>query len=257
MPNPFYLSQIREETFVDELSFHDSLESTNSFAIERLRDGDARLPLLVLTPKQTRGRGRGCNEWWSSEGALTFTLVLDSTGLDNSTICKMSLTIGLAVCQSLERFAPAGDLALKWPNDVYLEGRKVCGVLIERPSDWENRVVIGIGINVNNSLKDAPQQLKTIAISLIDCLEEECDLTSVLIECLKQIERRVKQLRTGDRSLLDQWQAYCLLTGRQVCIDNYANEIPGICHGIDEDGALLVKSGDRIHRCVGGVVRLK
>ena len=251
----FDLLRIREDTFVANIEYLDEVDSTNSFAMKELEDSPVDGPWLVLADRQTAGRGRGSNQWWTADGALTFSLAIEANDLDADQICKASLSTGLAVCQAIERFVPAGDLALKWPNDVYLENKKACGILIERPAARSDYIVIGIGINVNNSMIDAPEGLAANSISLADCLDFQVDRTSVLIECLKQIDRRIRSIRLGDSMLLDQWRAYCMLTGRRVTIDLYEREISGVCSGIDASGALLVQVGDDVHRCIGGVVR--
>ncbi len=251
----FDLLRIREETNVADIAYLDEIDSTNSFAIKQLEESPVESPWLVLADKQTAGRGRGSNQWWASDGALTFSLAIEANDLDAEQIGKASLSTGLAVCQALERFAPAGDLALKWPNDVYLEGKKICGILIERSAARGDFVVIGIGINVNNSMANSSDEIVERAISLVDCLESEVDRTSVLIECLQQFDRRIRSIRLGDSMLLDQWRAYCMLTGRRVTVDLYEQEITGTCAGIDSTGALLVQSGEKTHRCIGGVVK--
>ncbi len=252
---PFDLLRIREETFIRNISFHHEVESTNTLALELIARGQPPTPLLVITDCQTAGRGRGSNRWWSTEGALTFSVVVDTDGLNPAHVCQASLTTGLAICQALERFAPTRDFAIKWPNDVFLEGRKVGGILLERSSVVEDRLVIGIGVNVNNSMREAPADVMPWATSLADCLGTKFDRTLVLIECLHQLERRIDELRRAEASLLDQWRAYCLLSGRKVTIDMFGTQISGTCQGIDEQGALLVRDGKKTHRCVGGIVR--
>jgi len=250
---PLDLLQIRNETFVREISFHDELASTNTKAME-LSSSDYDTPLLVIAERQTSGRGRGSNAWWSSGGALTFTLLVDLPMLRIEQIGPMSLTVGLAICQLLEEFAPAADLALKWPNDVYLEGKKVCGILIERPVATEPRLAIGIGINVNNSMADAPDALQQKAVSLCDALETEVDRNRLLIGALTHLEKRIDDHIHRRADLLDQWRAYCLLTGREVSIDMHGEIVTGTCKGVDDDGALIVQSGFDTHRCIAGEV---
>ena len=250
--NDINLSKIQQETAVQEISYFDELSSTNDEATRLAKEKATNVPHLILAKNQTNGRGRGANQWWSSEGCLTFSLVVDVSELAADNLCKISLTCGLAICQALERFAPMGDFGLKWPNDVYLEGRKICGILIERPI--EDQVVIGVGINVNNRLAEAPEEVASIAVSLFDLIETPLDLTDVIIESLNQLERRIAELATDNRSILDQWQAYDLLRLRNVRINTYSQIIEGTCHGIDADGALIVQTDTEEHRCIGGIV---
>lgn len=251
--NQLQLLDIRNETFVREVSYHPELASTNVTAIE-LAQQSSETPLLVIADRQTAGKGRGGNSWWSSEGALTFTLVLDLPMLSPEELSSFSLTTGLAVCQTLEQFAPMADLAIKWPNDVYMNERKVCGILIERPVASEPQLAIGVGININNSLADAPPELQGKATSVKDQLESELSLSLVLTQVLQQIELRARDHVHNREALLDQWRAYSLLTGRNVQIDSPGHRVAGICRGIDEEGALLIDDGQQQHRCVAGVV---
>lgn len=252
--NTFDLLQIRDDTFVSEISYHEQLASTNTTAIE-LSKTEMQTPLLVLAETQSAGRGRGGNAWWSSPGALTFSLLIDLPMLRPDQIGPLSLSVGLAICQTIEMLAPAGDVALKWPNDVYLEGKKICGILIESPVATEPQLAIGIGINVNNAMSDAPDALRNAATSLSDELGEPLDQNRILIACLQQLEARINDhVHQRDR-LLDQWRAYCMLTGRTVSVETHGRRIVGKCEGVDEEGVLLIRDEDHeLHRCIAGTV---
>ena len=252
---PFDLQRIRDETLVRTIDFHWELDSTNSQAIRILEEPAPTTPLLVLAETQTHGRGRGQNRWWSASGALTCTLVLPLKNLPADRLPQISLTTGLAVCQAIEGFAPQADLGIKWPNDVCLDGRKLAGILIELPPSRPPHAAIGIGINVNNSFADAPDELAETGVSLRDALELEVDRTEVLIACLRQFERRWDQLRRQAVDLVDQWRAYHILQDQPVAVDTYNSLVQGVCRGIDRHGALLVETGDGLQRLLGGTVR--
>jgi len=251
--NQFDLLTIRNETFIREVVFHHEIDSTNS-AILELAKGQVETPLLVVTDRQTAGRGRGTNSWWSGDGALTFSLLLDFPMLDPSQLSSFSLTVGLAVCQTLEQIAPVADLAIKWPNDVYFNDKKIAGILIERPDANEPRLAVGIGINVNNSLQSAPEEMRQTATSLTDELGANVSLTLLLLECLQQLERRAKDQVHNARELLDQWRAYCMLTGRTIKVEAGGAVIEGDCQGIGESGELLVQTASGLKRIVAGSV---
>lgn len=251
--NKLDLLAIRNATFISEVSFYDELESTNSTAIELSVSGCV-TPHLIITNQQTGGRGRGQNQWWSSEGALTFTVLLELSLPEKTGIGPFSLTAGLAICQGLERFAPTADLAIKWPNDVLMNQKKVCGILIEKPAAATTQLSIGIGINVNNELSAAPTAVRSRATSVRDELQTPLELTAVLIACLQQLETRAAEHVHNPGSILDQWRSYCHLKGREVAVQVGEKLISGICRGIDDEGALLVDNGTHISRCVAGVV---
>jgi BirA family biotin operon repressor/biotin-[acetyl-CoA-carboxylase] ligase len=251
------VDRILAETFVRHVEYRDETSSTNDVAIELVAGGGApKLPLLAITDRQTRGRGRGTNSWWAAHGALTFTVVIDSVAHDLATQNwpKLSLTVGLAVCEALEQLVSDRGIHLKWPNDVYLERRKVCGILVETVAARPGVVVIGIGINVNNTFQQAPEDVKAIATSLIDETGRSFDLSEVLIRQLRHLEDCIDRVATGVEGLAEAWRGRCMLEGRTVTIDAGNRKITGVCQGIDEEGALLLQTEAGVERCVAGVV---
>ncbi len=255
MLSPYDLPRIRTETFVREIDFHWEIESTNTRALHLAEASSVETPLLVLAQQQSQGRGRGENRWWSAAGSLTFSVVLPLDSIPAQHIPQVSLTAGLAICQAVEQVAPLADLGIKWPNDVYLEERKLAGILIERPACQPPLAVVGIGINVNNSASDLPPELAEQSIALRDALGTELDLTELLVHCLNQLEARMQSLRTQPSSIADQWRAYHLLQGRRLELDTYREIRRGVCLGIDDDGALLLQTASGVERCLGGVIR--
>lgn len=255
-PSPeFQLDRILNETFIEQIDYHLEIDSTNNRGLELADQGDVNLPLLVLTERQSKGRGRGSNQWYSTEGSLTYSLVLQLESIPANRFPQVSLTVGLALCQAIESVAPRCDLAIKWPNDVFLNGRKLAGVLIEMPSTPQRQAIIGIGVNVNNSLNDAPSDVVASAISLRDALEMELDPNEVLIQCLRSLDRQLTALHDPNHQLGDQWNAYHLLEGRQLELEVYSRQVTGKCVGIDDDGALLLETEQSgVERFLGGVV---
>ena len=213
-------TRIISETFLQQVVYRDELDSTNSFAVDLCKQSGVNLPdlpALVISERQTSGRGRGSNRWWSAEGALTFSLIVPLAELDGSQLGLVSLCAGLAVCRALERLAPQVDVGLKWPNDVLIHHKKVCGILCEAPPPaGAGSVVIGIGLNVNNSMESAPNELRQSATSLIDQIGTELPLTDVLILCLHELDRCLAELPRSPRDVALQCQAYCCLQGTHV-----------------------------------------
>jgi len=256
MTEAFDLDRIRAETFVDTIDFRTELPSTNDLALTLSRDESIRLPLLVLAERQTHGRGRGANRWWSADGALTFSLVLDvaSMALSTERLPQVSLTTALAVCEALQQLAPTLDAGLKWPNDVYVQGRKICGILIEVPPRSIGKMVIGVGLNVNNSLVHAPEDLRRTSTSLCDATGSSSDLSGVLIAVLRAFSSSMNLLVNSPSSLHEKWQDLSVLTGCTVRLAVGSEEILGICQGIDGDGALLLTTDQGVQRFFTGVV---
>jgi BirA family biotin operon repressor/biotin-[acetyl-CoA-carboxylase] ligase len=255
----FDLAHLRREATLHSAECHAELGSTNDLAVQRIRQGDIGVPHLILAQRQTAGRGRGTNRWWSASGALTFSLIIDPGrwSLPPARWPALALSAGLAVCDALRPLVPPGTLGLKWPNDVYLAGRKLCGILVELPSQQPPRAVVGVGINVNNSLRDAPPEIRQRATSLYDELGRPTDRCHVLLAWLRAFAARCSWLPTAD-DLAEQWRAYCLLSGCNVEIQlappPSATVLRGRCLGIAPDGALLLHDGQQLHRVHSGTV---
>jgi len=237
------LKLIESQKLVGRVEYHRELESTNDLAMQLARSHDVVLPLLVLTENQTRGRGRGENQWWSSTGALTFSLVVSASDLVNRTSewPRISLTVGLGICDALNRLFPKANLGIKWPNDVFWGEQKVAGILIETPTANPDRLIIGCGVNVNNSFSTAPVELQATATSLFDQAQEYSSLSQVLIEILEAFSNDFERLKTDPDSVIERLRTASVLTGRTVRITAGTDSMLGVCQGIDARGALLIE----------------
>lgn len=241
----FDLPTIRNSPHVAALEHHEQIGSTSDRALELARQDQLALPLLILADQQTGGRGRGSNQWWAATGSLTFSLLIDPQqfGIASQKWPVLSLSTGLAICEALEQIAPGGDFGVKWPNDVYCAGRKLCGILIESPSASRGRVIVGIGLNVNNSLTAAPPDVQTLAISLIDYLQRPLDMTAVLLNLLAALQLRWQELGTvGFASQVADFRRRCILDGRTVQVSSGPRLITGRCLGISDGGSLVLQS---------------
>lgn len=247
--------RILRETFVRDLEVHEELRSTNDHALQ-LAPRLAETPHLVIARRQRQGRGRGANQWWSSEGALTFSLIvmLDRTLVPVSRWPEFSLAAGAGVCSALEGIVHAGDMRLKWPNDVYLNERKVCGVLVEVPPGESGRLVVGVGLNVNNSLAGGPPEIQGRATALADVHGSRLDLTDVLSAVLRGIEAEFAGIESADPARGSRWRRRCLLSGRIVTLHDGARDVTGTCQGIQDDGALLLHTEAGPQAFYGGVI---
>ena len=250
------LEKILQSTFVEQVEFHEAIDSTNDRALVLSREPSVRAPTLVVAATQTDGRGRGTNVWWAQQGALTFSLLIETEAmrLPQRQWPTASLTAGLAVCEALEEVLEEPALQLKWPNDVYLRQRKVCGILIEVPPQQRGMIVIGIGINVNNSARHAPEDLRSSAIAMCDAAECEFSLVQVLERVLLRLHERLGWIGHRNHELRHRWRERCLLTGRSVQLDTGSRNVVGTCHGIDDDGALVIETVNETERCFAGAV---
>ena len=226
-------------------------------------------PCLIYAESQTAGRGRGANLWWSRAGSLTFSVIVDAWKfcLAPEEMIKLPLLTGMAVLRTGQSVVNdsaecENDFALKWPNDVYLSGRKLAGILIEVPSvnraseheSSARHVVIGVGLNVNNSWVDAPEDLRSKGISLFDHVDLIFDRLKILNIFLGHLETLICSLSKGE-SILDDWSEHCLLTGKHVTLLVGKEEISGLCQGLAPNGALLLQTTQGTRQFLGGIVK--
>jgi BirA family biotin operon repressor/biotin-[acetyl-CoA-carboxylase] ligase len=266
-------------SFVKRVQIHETLGSTNDRAKELARDTNIELPALIVARMQTAGRGRGQHTWWSADGALTFSLLIDSPwmGIAPSHWPQLPLATAVAVCDALaceldcrggnmpdsNSQAASGNqqskLGIKWPNDVFLKGGKVCGILIESPGGGapaKDRIIIGIGINVNNSWRGAPHEAGADGTALCDVTGKKHDLQALLSNMLSSIAKRLDQLRRHDPELISAWQTLDILAGQKIEVQNNSQKIAGQCQKIAENGALLINTRLGPRRFYSGSVRV-
>ncbi len=236
--------EIERQAGFAQVDVFDELPSTSDHALANLAAYSQSLPALVVARKQTKGRGRGARSWFAGEGALTFTAMLgtNDTPVPTHHWPRCSLIAGVAMCQALEAVSQADGFQLKWPNDVFLAGRKVCGILVEKRDAAEPVLCIGIGVNVNNSLEGAPADVQQKAIALTDVTGQQHFLPEILLDFLVRFQSLCRQNTESLDALLPYWQEHCLLSGRQVETRQAERAIIGTCRGIDATGALLVET---------------
>jgi BirA family transcriptional regulator, biotin operon repressor / biotin---[acetyl-CoA-carboxylase] ligase len=253
---PFDLDRIRASGLVGEVEFHAEIGSTNDRSAELAGRAELACPVLVLAAHQTGGRGRGANRWWSAPGALTFSLVLDSqqVNLPTERWPQIALAAGAAVCDAIEEAIPQAAVRVKWPNDVYLAGKKTCGILVEAPADGRGRLIVGIGVNVNNSLAGAPDDLRRIATSMTDEAGRTFVATDVLLSVLSHFAEWRSDLARDERAVFARWRTRCLLTGKRVCLNAGSRQVTGLCRGIDDTGRLVLSTSDGTSSYLSGTV---
>lgn len=241
------------------------VDSTNrALARELKSDSPPALPTLLIADQQTAGVGRGANAWWSPKGCLMFSMAMPWS-IPEQARATIPLQVGLAVAQSLSEWS-IEQPKVKWPNDVYIEDRKVCGILIESSTlrtgvRAEEYAIIGIGINCRIDWTGAPDELRASAISLheavpkslIDSLSPESVLVAVLNHWRQAINRSI----ADPQWLQKEWPDWSWLDGRWVEITTGGEALIGIATGIDTSGALRIADQfGRTHSILSGTVRI-
>jgi len=248
------IDRILRETFVARAEYHQVLGSTNDRAIRCAADGSNQLPLLVVAERQTAGRGRGGNRWWTGEGGLAMSLLLgrDVSNPPGAPAPLVSLAAALAVVETVAPLLQPSTVGICWPNDVVITERKLGGILVEVLPD--RRQVIGIGLNTNSSLADAPPELQRTATTLRDLTSATHDQTAILVTLLRHLESALTELASAPQRLAARADALCLQRGKTLTLQVGNRSASGRCAGIAPDGALLLESSEGRQAFYSGVV---
>ena len=250
------LARLAESSVVARVEHFATLGSTQDRAHELARSGEAlSLPLLIVAEEQTAGRGRGINRWWTGRGSLAMSLLFDPADWNVSRIPlpERSLAVGVAIVDTIAPLVADHRVGLHWPNDVYAAGKKVAGVLIDVLPD--GRHIVGIGLNVNNSLAAAPDEVRARAASLSELAGRPFDRTAVLLNLLDQLQAAVQDSAASPEHFGERFNDLCLQIGQQLTVESGSQRTTGTCVGIAADGALLLDTPVGMQKVYSGVLR--
>lgn len=231
-----------------------SCDSTNAVLLARAETGAAS-GTVVIAERQTTGRGRRGRQWFASPGdSLCFSLLWRFS--PDTSPAGLSLAIGVAVARSLAKAGVPG-LALKWPNDVLLDGRKLGGILVELLPGAPHAAVIGIGLNLRLPA-GMPDELRSTAAALYrvdETTDPDAWYAALLIDLLGTLERFAGG---GFAALRGEWMAHHAFQDIPVrLLSDFGPPQEGICRGVDADGALLLESDGRVERVLSGEISLR
>lgn len=236
--------QLSTTRFGREVQWHYSVGSTNTIALQLANDG-APEGLVVWADHQTTGRGRHGRNWHDSPGHnLLFSTVLRPS-LPTELTGLIPLAAGLAVSQAIE-IQSGLQTNLKWPNDVLINTKKVCGMLMEgQISHGENSqvMVLGIGLNVNQT--EFAAEVESKATSLILESGQPVSRPALLAELLRCLEFRYDQLQAGDYDTIrNEFELRMTLVDASISVSPTATTMPteGVVLGIAADGALRIET---------------
>lgn len=225
--------------------YHRVIDSTNRRAGELARKG---LPqgTVVIAEEQAEGRGRLQRPWHSPRGGIWFSLVLRPP-IAPGQAPLLTLLTALGIIYALEGKLGVEPM-IKWPNDIFLEGRKLAGILTEMDIRGKkiNHVVVGVGINANLDTRKFPGEFSPLAVSLMDFLGHQVSCRELLAGILYQIEiLYFKALENGYKDMLRQWERYDLTYGRRVKVEMPREVLQGEALGVNEKGHLILQISGR------------
>jgi BirA family biotin operon repressor/biotin-[acetyl-CoA-carboxylase] ligase len=243
--------------FGRRLECHDTIDSTNVRA-DALARGGAPEGTLVVAERQTRGRGRLGRHWVSPARVNLYASFVVRPRLQPADAPQLALAAAVAVARALAPLA-AGRVAIKWPNDCLLDGKKVAGILTELDAEVDRirAVVLGIGVNLNATARAFPRELRPIATSVLLATGTAVDrprFAAALCGTLEAVYDRV--VSDGFAVLADEWESLSCLTGRRVTIDCAGRRSEGTVRGIDTAGRLVLDGASGEERIMAGDVSI-
>jgi BirA family biotin operon repressor/biotin-[acetyl-CoA-carboxylase] ligase len=226
--------------------WHEEVDSTNTLASEWARRG-APNGFLVAAGRQRGGRGRRGRVWFSPPEGLWFSLVL-TRPLPLRRAPELTLLASVAVRRAIARVAEAAP-DIKWPNDLLMKGRKVCGILAEIRAEGElvEHAVVGIGINANIRHDAFPEELRDRATSILAMTGRQMPLALLCAEVCNQFDplyRGLAETGEGFARVMDEWSDACVTLGQWVRVETPRGVVEGRALAVDESGALHMDGAD-------------
>lgn len=242
------------------LEIYDIIDSTNNRARE-LALADAPEGTLIVAETQLKGRGRLGRSWISPKGKGIWMSLVLRPDIPPDKAPGITTLVAVAIRRVLNQLTGL-DIGIKWPNDIIVNGRKVCGILTEMHGDMDKiyYIVVGIGINANLEESDFPAELTKTATSLYISTGQTVDRRSVIVQIMKEIENIYYQyIKYGNfEAILDECRRYSVTLNKPVIVIGRDEEFEGFAINFDTDGSLLVKKQDgTITKVISGDVSVR
>lgn len=234
---------LKTETFGREIRYLFSTPSTQIEAHQWAREG-AQEGALVVAEEQRNGRGRMGKNWHSPPKSGIWMSLILRPKIPLSHAPQLTLLVSVAVQEALME-ETALPISIKWPNDLLLNGKKVCGILTELRGEQDqiHYVIVGIGMNVNMEKEDFPSQLQTIATSLSLEKGEQIHRASLLATILKKLECYYHlYLQEGFGPIQAKWEQKAGMLGKKITARTLQGTYLGVARSLNEHGALLLET---------------
>jgi BirA family transcriptional regulator, biotin operon repressor / biotin---[acetyl-CoA-carboxylase] ligase len=255
------LRQRRKDCLIGrEILFQPEVDSTNRRAREQCLRG-AKEGTVILADSQSAGKGRLGRQWQSPAGANLYASIILRPSISPATAPQIPLVAGVAGANALARDTGL-DARIKWPNDIFVHGKKVAGILSEMEAE-SNRIrfiILGVGVNVNWPKEEIPPDLRPVATSLRAEAGREFSRAEVAAEIFEDLEREYGLfLKEGfSPRLREEWSRLSWVNRKWVTLTMMEKKFEGQVLGLDTDGALLLRDREgKIQRFIAGDVSLR
>ncbi|HKT88774.1 MAG TPA: biotin--[acetyl-CoA-carboxylase] ligase [Candidatus Sulfotelmatobacter sp.] len=247
---------LRGTIFDKNLHHFYKIGSTNTAAMAAAAEG-APEGSVFLAEEQTAGRGRGANSWQSPRSTGIYCSAILRPALPPAEVLILSLAAGLAVQAAIHQIDSQVSADLKWPNDLLIEGKKVCGILTEMNAEATRvrHIVVGIGINVNQA--NFPKELSAVSLRLATGSEwSRVELVGALLKSLDREYRALINDAGAYESIRERFaQNSSWVFGKKVRIDENGAAFEGTTEGLDSRGFLQVRTPHGLQTVLSGTVR--
>lgn len=241
-----------------KIYYFKNVDSTNIVArkLASNREIETDEGTVVIAGKQTMGKGRLGRKWISPQGGLWFSILLHPV-IDLLYFPLLTLMTALVVTRVIRSLYHI-NAKIKWPNDILINNKKVCGILSET-SILSNRIeyaIVGIGLNVNNNINDFPENISEDVVSLKKILDEDISLKKLMRNILDEFEEYYEFFRKNKfSSIVNEWKLYSNTIGKRVSIDTGVEIITGEAVDIDAKGALILKlENGALEKIISGTI---
>ena len=252
-------TDLKTKVIGKRVHYFEEIDSTQNFAQQIAADKKEN-GAIIITEKQTAGRGRLDRKWTSPKGGISFSIIIHPK-FDVSSSTLIPILCAVALSKSIKSILGI-ETQVKWPNDITMNGKKVAGILVDasfQANDIEY-LILGIGINFDVDTKKLEKKLsKTPNFYGINSLRKKDDKTPpklLLKEFLLQLEENLSQLDEGKKTkIVNEWTKRAAGIGKKITINTSNGNISGVSQGIDNDGALKLKTRHEIKKIfVGDVI---
>lgn len=232
--------------------YFESIDSTNIYG-KKLAEKQVDEGAVIVSEMQTLGRGRKNRFWDSPKSGLWFSIVLYPNIPPYSGMI-ITMAVSASIAQAVKDVVGV-ECVIKWPNDLLIKNKKVCGVLTELDAELDriNYTVVGIGINVNNSIK---KDLQDIATSLrFENDNKHVSRVDLLRSILQNLDENYYYVKKGNYQFIrDLWKSYANIIGRSIKVENDDDSIIGVVVDIDDSGCLVLDTDQGVVKIVSGDV---
>jgi BirA family biotin operon repressor/biotin-[acetyl-CoA-carboxylase] ligase len=250
--------KISHTSFGYKIYSYNSLSSTNG-TIKQIAQETSEEHIVVIAETQSQGRGRRARKWVSPRGGLWFSILLRPK-IKPKEVAKLTFIISSTIAETLEKTHNL-TTEVKWPNDILVKGKKICGILTETSTldTLLKYAVIGVGLNANIDLSAFPKSLQKDVTTLKHELDCEVDIQMLLQKILQDFERKYQRLLNGNyNSLLREWKIHASFLGKPITVRSLEETFSCEALDVDQEGSLIVKMKDgEIRKVVAGDVTVR